>query len=66
MRLAAKPGPRGESCWGLGVGDFFFFFVRPERQGKVREALRNLVEVPFRFESGGSRLVYFRHPADGS
>ena len=61
-----QAGAEGGKLLGAGGGGFILFFVRPERQGKVREALRNLLEVPFRFESGGSRLVYFRHPADGS
>jgi D-glycero-alpha-D-manno-heptose-7-phosphate kinase len=35
------------------------FFVRPELQPKVKEALGNPLCVPFRFENSGSQIIFF-------
>lgn len=61
-----RAGAEGGKLLGAGGGGFLLFFVQPKFQAKVREALRPLVEVPFRFESGGSRLIYIRHPSESS
>ena len=34
-------------------------FVPPEQQSKVRESLKNLIYVPFRFEFAGSQIIFF-------
>mgnify|MGYP000488148520 FL=1 len=36
------------------------FFVKPELQKKVREALSNLIHVPFKFENTGSKVVLYQ------
>jgi D-glycero-alpha-D-manno-heptose-7-phosphate kinase len=41
-------------------------FVRPGDQYRVREKLRHLIYVPFRFESTGSRIIFFDPEADYS
>ena len=35
-------------------------FVKPENQALVREKLKNLVHVPFKFDNSGSRVVLYQ------
>jgi D-glycero-alpha-D-manno-heptose-7-phosphate kinase len=39
-------------------------FVPPERQAALKERLRRLVFVPFRFESSGSQIIFFDAEAE--
>lgn len=57
---AIRAGAMGGKLLGAGGGGFMLFFVEPSRQAAVREALRDLVYVPFRFESGGSQVIYYQ------
>jgi len=57
---AKKSGAIGGKLLGAGGGGFMVFFVRPAIQDKVRQALGKLIHVPFRFESGGSRVVLYQ------
>ena len=34
-------------------------FVHPRDQTRVRERLKHLIYVPFRFETAGSRIIFF-------
>jgi D-glycero-alpha-D-manno-heptose-7-phosphate kinase len=54
---AMLAGAAGGKVLGAGGGGFVLFFVSPEDQPSVRQALKGLIEVPFRFEQGGSRVV---------
>ena len=54
---AMLAGAAGGKVLGAGGGGFVLFFVSPENQPSVRQALKGLIEVPFRFEQGGSRVV---------
>ena len=58
---ALAAGAVGGKILGAGGGGFFLLFVPPERQGGVREKLKRLIHVPFRFEPMGSRIVLY-HP----
>lgn len=60
---AMEAGADGGKILGAGGGGFMLLFVRPERQAKVRERLKNLVHVPFRFESSGSRVIVYQPEA---
>lgn len=57
---AMEAGAIGGKLLGAGAGGFILFQVEPERQASVREALAGCPEVRFRFEGGGSRLVFFQ------
>ena len=35
------------------------FYVEPEYQKAVREALQSLLFVPFCFENGGTRVIHY-------
>ncbi len=56
---ARSAGAIGGKLLGAGGGGFMLLFVRPDRQGEVRERLRRLIYVPFKFEFSGSRIIFF-------
>lgn len=56
---ARDAGALGGKLLGAGGGGFFVFYVRPERQAAVREALSHLHAIDFTFEQGGSRIIHF-------
>jgi D-glycero-alpha-D-manno-heptose-7-phosphate kinase len=57
---AIKAGAIGGKILGAGGGGFLLLFVKPELQPKVREALKELIHVPFNFENSGSRIVLYQ------
>ena len=57
---AMAAGATGGKILGAGGGGFILFFVNPELQKKVREALSNLIYVPFKFENTGSKVVLYQ------
>lgn len=56
---ALKSGAMGGKLLGAGGGGFMLLFVPPEKQKKVKEKLKNLLEVKFSFENEGSQIVYY-------
>lgn len=54
-----KAGALGGKLLGSGGGGCLLFYVRPEKQGPVRRALHDLKGIPFRFENGGARILYY-------
>jgi D-glycero-alpha-D-manno-heptose-7-phosphate kinase len=56
---ARNAGALGGKLTGAGGGGFLLLFVEPERQDDVRQALRGRLEVPFRFESSGSQVIFY-------
>ncbi|MFO1478377.1 MAG: kinase [Verrucomicrobiota bacterium] len=59
-------GAIGGKILGAGGGGFVLLFVPPERQRAVRERLKQLVHVPFRFDYSGSQIVFFENDEDWS
>jgi D-glycero-alpha-D-manno-heptose-7-phosphate kinase len=57
---ALRVGAVGGKILGAGGGGFLLLFVKPDQQQKVRERLKHLVHVPFRFENSGSRVVLYQ------
>jgi D-glycero-alpha-D-manno-heptose-7-phosphate kinase len=57
--LAMANGALGGKLLGAGGGGFMLLFVPPNFQERVRECLKKLIYVPFRFEFSGSRVIYF-------
>ncbi len=53
-----KAGALGGKILGAGGGGFMLFFVRPEDHIKIKNALSNLLHVPFKFEKQGSQVIY--------
>ena len=54
-----RAGAYGAKLLGAGGGGFMLFLAAPERHAVIRAALAPLLFVPFRFEMGGSRIVYY-------
>ncbi len=63
---ARSVGAIGGKITGAGGGGFLLLFVPPDRQNRVREALKHLIHVPFSFDYNGSQIVYFQHEEDYS
>jgi D-glycero-alpha-D-manno-heptose-7-phosphate kinase len=57
---ARRAGVIGGKLLGAGGGGFMLVFVRPEDRERVRQALRRLIAVPFRFEMSGCRIVLYQ------
>ena len=51
-------GALGGKLLGAGGGGFILFFVKPEQQSQVRQALSQLLYVPVRFDHSGSQIIY--------
>jgi D-glycero-alpha-D-manno-heptose-7-phosphate kinase len=58
-----KAGAIGGKLCGAGAGGFILFFVPLEKQQQVKEELKDLLHVPFRFENHGSQII-FNSPQD--
>lgn len=54
-----RAGALGGKLLGAGGGGFLVFYVQPERQNAVKEAMKNLLYIPFEFENGGTRVVHY-------
>lgn len=57
---ALRAGAIGGKLLGAGGGGFLLLFVRPEHRAKIRAALPMLIDVPFRFDTSGSRIVLYQ------
>lgn len=55
---ALRAGALGGKLCGAGGGGFILFFAPPEVQPQIRESLRDLLYVPFRFENSGSQIIF--------
>jgi len=56
---AIQTGALGGKICGAGGGGFILFFVPPENHRKVKEALKDLLLVPIRFENLGSHVIFY-------
>ena len=57
---AMDAGALGGKLLGAGGGGFVLLFVEPHNRVKVRERLKDLLEVPFRFENLGSQIIFYQ------
>jgi D-glycero-alpha-D-manno-heptose-7-phosphate kinase len=56
---AIKAGALGGKLCGAGGGGFMLLFVPPRKQRMVKKALKELLYVPFRFETLGSQITLY-------
>ncbi|MEO1069339.1 MAG: kinase [Cyanobacteria bacterium J06638_6] len=56
---ARAAGAVGGKLTGAGGGGFLLLFVPPEKQTALKETLRHLIHVPFKFEFSGSQIIFF-------
>lgn len=54
-----KAGAVGGKLLGAGGGGFMLLYVEPDHRRKVREALKNLIEVQFELDNMGSKIVVY-------
>lgn len=57
---ALQNGALGGKLMGAGGGGFLMLFVPPEKQEHIKKVLSNLLYVPFEFENGGTRIMYYQ------
>jgi D-glycero-alpha-D-manno-heptose-7-phosphate kinase len=57
---ALKAGAIGGKILGAGGGGFLLLFAKPEDHSHIRQALNELVHVPFEFENSGSKVVMYQ------
>jgi D-glycero-alpha-D-manno-heptose-7-phosphate kinase len=56
-------GAWGGKLLGAGGGGFMLLFVEPAKRAQVSAALDGYLQIPFRFERSGSRIVLFEPDA---
>lgn len=56
---ARRAGAIGGKLLGAGGGGFLLFYVEPEKQAAVAEALSELYHLCFKFDSEGTRISYY-------
>lgn len=52
-------GALGGKLLGAGGGGFLVFYVQPDKQEAVKEAMKDLLYIPFEFEDGGTRVIHY-------
>ena len=52
-------GALGGKLLGAGGGGFLVFYVQPEYQQAVKDAMSELMYIPFEFENGGTRVIHY-------
>ncbi len=56
---ALSSGAVGGKLLGAGGGGFMILFVPPDKRQRVKESLKNLLDVRFSFENEGSQIIYY-------
>lgn len=56
---ALRAGALGGKLLGAGGGGFILFFARPDDQPLIKERLKDLLRVPFRFDNLGSQVIFY-------
>lgn len=58
-QLALSAGAVGGKLTGAGGGGFLLLFAHPKTQKKIRNKLKKLIYIPFKFEFSGSQIIFF-------
>lgn len=54
-----QAGAIGGKLLGAGGGGFLLFYAEPDKQEAVKKAMQDLLYIPFHFENGGTRVIYY-------
>lgn len=54
-----RAGALGGKLLGAGGGGFLLFYVEPEYQTHVKDAMSDLLYIPFRFENSGTKIIHY-------
>ena len=57
-QLAMDNGALGGKLLGAGGGGFLLFYCEKDRQEQLRNAMSDLVELPFEFDNSGTKVIY--------
>ncbi len=57
---AQRAGAIGGKVLGAGGGGFVLLFAPPSAQKKIKEKLKNLLFVPFKFENLGTQIIFYQ------
>lgn len=57
---AIRAGATGGKLLGAGGGGFLLFYVEKDKQKMFKESMKGLLHVPFEFEEGGTRVMYYK------
>ena len=57
--IAIKAGALGGKLLGAGGGGFLLFYCEKDKQEYLKNALENLMIVPFNFENDGAQVLYY-------
>lgn len=52
-------GAIGGKLLGAGGGGFLLFYVEPDKQESVKQAMNDLLHIPFLFEDSGSQVIHY-------
>jgi len=55
-----KHGAIGGKLLGAGGGGFVLFYVKKEKQKKFREKMSSYLEIPFKFDFDGSKIIVYQ------
>lgn len=56
---AISAGALGGKLLGAGGGGFLVYYVPEEKRESVKHAMKDLLYVPFHFESGGTKVIHY-------
>ncbi|MEM2956385.1 MAG: GHMP kinase [Candidatus Pacearchaeota archaeon] len=56
---ALKAGAKGGKLLGAGGTGFLLIYAEPNKQNLVRKALEDLREIELKFDSDGSKIIYY-------
>ncbi|MBQ8246556.1 MAG: kinase [Lachnospiraceae bacterium] len=54
-----KAGALGGKLLGAGGGGFLIFYVQPHKQEEVKKVMSDLLNIPFKFENEGTKVLYY-------
>lgn len=54
-----QAGALGGKLLGAGGGGFLVFYVPREKQSNVRKAMKDLMYIPFEFETSGTQVIHY-------